>query len=112
MIIAKLEVGADGGIGLTLTGHAGAAPRGEDLVCAGATTLAYTAAQAVLVLHQEGKLRHRPEIDISEGRAVVSAVPGPNGKQELEQALRVVWLGLEMLQCNYPGCIRLEGDNY
>ena len=108
MIIAKLNTLTDGSIQLGMNGHARAAPRGEDLVCAGATTLAYTAAQVATTLYEEGKLARRPKIDICEGKAVVIATPLEDEKQTLEQAFAVVRLGLEMLSHNYPHCIRLE----
>lgn len=108
MIIAKLDKRVDGSVHLAMSGHARAAPRGEDLVCAGATTLAYTAAQVAQALYEEGKLVRKPKTDICEGKAVVIATPSEDAKQDLEQAFSVVGLGLEMLSHNYPDCIRLE----
>lgn len=108
MIIAKIERRPNGSIRLALSGHARAAPMGEDMVCAGATTLAYTAAQAVLTLQEQGKLTREPKLSLSEGNALIIATPTQEGRQELEQAIGVVGLGLEMLSHNYPHCIRLE----
>ncbi|MBE6924420.1 MAG: ribosomal-processing cysteine protease Prp [Ruminococcaceae bacterium] len=108
MIFAKFDTRSDGSIRLVMKGHAGAAPKGEDLVCAGATTLAYTAAQAVLTLQEQGKLTRKPKMALSEGNALIIATPTQEGRQELEQAIGVVGLGLEMLSHNYPHCIRLE----
>ena len=48
MITAKFYLKpSNGSIHMTLKGHAKAAPYGEDLICASATMLAYTVAQAV-----------------------------------------------------------------
>ena len=40
MIMAKFCKGGDGSIRMVLKGHARTAPKGEDLICAAATTLA------------------------------------------------------------------------
>ena len=54
---------------MTLSGHAGAAPRGKDLVCAAASMLAYTLAQTLLQLHREGNLKRMPKVSLTPGAA-------------------------------------------
>ena len=63
MITAKFYLKpSNGSIHMTLKGHAKAAPYGEDLICASATMLAYTVAQAVQFMHEQGKLKKKPKI--------------------------------------------------
>ena len=107
MINVKLENRADGSVRLVLGGHARAAPKGEDLVCAGATTLAYTAAQVAQALYEKGTLVRQPKIALDEGKALVIATPSQEGRRELEQAMWAVGCGLEVLSHNYPDCIRM-----
>lgn len=107
MILAKMERRLDGSVRLELGGHARAAPKGQDLVCAGATTLAYTAAQVARSAYDGGKLARKPKIALAEGKALVIATPTEDARKELEQAFEVVGLGLEMLSHNYPHCIQL-----
>ena len=57
---------------LRMTGHAGQADVGHDVVCAAATILCYTVAQTALDLYEQGKLRKRPRVDIGKGDATVT----------------------------------------
>lgn len=57
---------------LRMTGHAGQADVGHDVVCAAATILCYTAAQTALDLYEQGKLRKRPRVDVDRGDATVT----------------------------------------
>lgn len=97
-----------GSIHLVMEGHAGAAPRGEDLVCAGATTLAYTAGQAVRFLYEQGKLRCKPKISIREGSAVIIATPKSEAEAETLYLFWVVQAGAYVLARNYPQYLRLQ----
>lgn len=97
-----------GVICMNVKGHAGTAPKGADLVCASATMLVYTAAQALSFMHEQGQLEEKPRIKIREGKAVVSAKP----KAEFyAEALYVFWVaqcGAHVLACNYPGAVSLN----
>lgn len=97
-----------GSVHMVLDGHAGAAPRGEDLVCAGASMLAYTAAQAVQFLYEQGKLQCRPRIAIHEGSGVIIATPKPDFEGEVLFVFWVVQTGIYVLARNYPRCVRLK----
>lgn len=95
-------------IHMTLKGHAGAAPKGEDLVCAAATMAAYTAAQAVQFMHEQGQLAKAPKIHITEGAATIIATPR---EEFYAEALHTFWVcqcGIHVLARNYPQHIRLE----
>ena len=108
MIFAKFCKRDNGSIAMTLKGHASTAPKGEDMICAAATTLAYTAAQAVNFFHEQGKLKRRPKIDIREGSATVIATPTEEGYPEVLHAFWVVQCGIHLLVCNYPRNVELE----
>ena len=97
----------DGTVCMQMQGHAKTAPKGEDLVCAAATTLAYTLAQAVQVLYEQGRLEETPKIQIEDGYAFVSA--SPNG-DSLAETLMVFWVsqvGAYVLEHNYPQAVCL-----
>ena len=66
---------SSGSITLKLTGHAGAAEKGQDIVCASASILAYTVAQTMEYMHAEGGLRKKPRIEFSDGNATIVAKP-------------------------------------
>lgn len=109
MITASFYKKDNGSIHMTLRGHSGAAPKGQDLVCASATMLAYTVAQAVQFMYEQGnRLRCKPKISIQEGAATVIATPTQDGYAEVLHAFWVVQCGIHLLAHNYPQYIRLE----
>jgi uncharacterized protein YsxB (DUF464 family) len=99
---------SQGSIHMTIKGHAGAAPKGEDLVCSAATMLAYTVAQAVQFMNEQGQLKKNPKISIREGEAKIIAMPTDEG---YAMALHTFWVaqcGIHVLQHNYPQHVKLE----
>lgn len=97
-----------GSVHMVMEGHAGAAPKGSDLVCAGASMLAYTAGQAVRFLYEQGKLRCRPRIQVEEGRAVIIATPRGDFEAETLYLFWVVQAGAYALSRSYPQFVSLE----
>lgn len=94
------------GVHLVMDGHAGAAPKGEDLVCAAASMLCYTAGQAVQFLWEQGKLRCHPRIQIRDGRAVIIATPKKDTEAEVLYLFWVIQAGAWVLARNYPRFVR------
>lgn len=97
-----------GSIHLKVQGHAGLAPRGEDLVCASATMLVYTVAQALVFMHEQGQLEEKPRIKIREGKAVVVAKPKEAYFAEVLHTFWVAQCGAHVLACNYPEAVSLN----
>ena len=98
---------ADGSVRMEMQGHALTAPKGEDLVCAAATMVVYTLAQAVQFLYEQGRLEEKPKIQVEDGYAFVSA--SPNG-DSLAETLMVFWVsqvGAYVLEHNYPQAVCL-----
>lgn len=108
MIQARFYKKDDGSIHMTLKGHARAAPKGEDLICASATMLAYTVAQAVQFFHEQGDLAKPPKIDIRKGSATVIATPKADSYAQVLHAFWVVQCGIHLLAHNYPSHVELE----
>ena len=103
MIVAKFYQKPDNGsIHMTLKGHAQAAPKGEDLICASATMLAYTVAQAVQFMFEQGKLKKKPKVILREGRAMIVATPTEDGYAEALHTFWVAQCGAHVLAKNYP----------
>ena len=95
-------------IHMTLKGHAKAAPYGEDLICASATMMAYTVAQAVQFMHEQGKLKKKPKISLREGSAQIVVTPT---EADYAEALHTFWVaqcGIHLLAHNYPQNVQLE----
>ena len=109
MITAKFYQKPDNGsIHMTLKGHAGTAPKGEDLVCSAATMLAYTVAQAVKFLYEQGQLKKKPKIHITDGSATIIATPTEEGYAPVLHTFWVAQCGIHVLQQNYPQNVKLE----
>lgn len=98
----------NGSIHMTLKGHALAAPKGEDLICSAATMLAYTVAQAVQFMHEQGKLKKKPKIHIKDGEATIIATPTEDGYAEALHTFWVAQCGIHVLAHNYPQNVVLE----
>ena len=88
---------------LQVTGHAGAGKRGEDLVCAAASVLIYTAAAAARQLHREGKLETAPQIRLQPGNALLTLETVPAAGAMLD----VIATGFDLLAAQYSKNVRL-----
>lgn len=109
MITAKFYTKpSQGSIRMTLKGHAAAAPKGEDLICASATMLAYTVAQAVQFLFEQGHLKKKPKVKIKDGEAAIIATPNEESYAEVLHTFWVAQCGIHVLAHNYPRNVVLE----
>lgn len=98
----------EGSIHMVMQGHAGSAPRGQDLICAGCSTLACTLGEAVEQLYLQGMLRRYPRVEITEGKAEVIALPKPTFFQEVMMLFWMAETGISLLNRNYPDNVLLE----
>lgn len=104
MIQASIGVQGDK-LWLSMYGHAGGGEYGHDLICAAATTLAYTLAQVVTNMNERGELKEAPVIHIAQGEALINFRPRePERGRIIMDVLRA---GLGCLAHNYPQNIAL-----
>ena len=92
---------------LTMTGHAGAADPGHDLVCASASMLAYTLAINVANMADQGQVR-QPITKLSDGDAEISCNPKSNLKNTITLVFDTICAGFELLAQQYPDNISYE----
>lgn len=97
-----------GSIHMKVQGHSNTAPRGEDLVCASATMLVYTVAQAMTFMYEQGQLEAKPKLKIREGKAVIVAKPKEDYLAEVLHTFWVAQCGAHVLACNYPQFVSLN----
>lgn len=97
-----------GTLKLRVRGHAGAAPMGQDLVCAGVSSLALTAAEVAARLEKQGWLARSPLIRLQSGTALILLTPHKEVCREAALCFWTVQAGLERLEQMYPGCIRIN----
>lgn len=108
MIQAKFYCGGDGSLHMRAVGHAGAGPKGQDLVCAGVSTLAETLARAVERLYFQGMLRRCPRVELYEGNAEIIAQPKTRLRKEVAMVFWTVQNGMAELAASFPGNVSLE----
>ena len=94
---------------LSVSGHAGAAPKGQDLVCAAATTLVYTAAQMLRAAEEEG-LAEDVRFWTDDGKADLMAKAKPGTERELGGRMEAICIGFRMLEKNYPKFLQVQGS--
>lgn len=88
----------DGGFSLTMKGHAGAAPAGQDIVCAAASMLMFTL-QAAVEDHMQALM---PTVLHTDGEIRISCRPAPRQKKLCRTIYRTIFTGCELLAQNYP----------
>ena len=98
---------ASGTLSLTVKGHAGAAAAGQDLVCASASILVYTAAQVAWQMYRQRRLKTRPRIRLDSGDAHVVMKPKGDAFGEAIHSFSVVQVGFSLLATNYPDFVGL-----
>lgn len=84
---------------LSVTGHAGAAEKGQDIVCSAASILFYTLAQAVT--DSADLLEGEPVIEIEEGNGRVSCKPKEMFLATMQRTYWTVLTGFELLANEY-----------
>lgn len=97
-----------GSITMKLSGHAGQAEKGEDIVCAAASILAYTVAQALQFMYEQGELQKRPHIRLEEGDTIIVAKPKEDSYAEALHTFFVAQVGYHLLSHNYPQYVTLS----
>lgn len=94
---------------LLVKGHAGQAEQGQDIVCAAASILAYTAAQRIKDIEREGHLTRPAVIIMTEGDAIVSCQAKDDETfEDVLHTMLVVQTGYSLLVHNYPQYVGLK----
>ena len=96
------------GTTLEIQGHAGSAPYGQDLVCAGVSALVYALAQRLTELDHQGAFEEMPRITLSSGSAQISVLATRKYQREVAEDFHLIHSGLMLLQNHYPQCIAVD----
>ena len=102
MIEIRIFSQADGKIsGFSVTGHSGTAERGQDIVCAGVSSLTQTALLGIMeYLHRE------VDYDIASGKLTVRLKSAPDDLTEA--IMQSMLLGLIEIQKLSPEAVRIS----
>ena len=90
---------------LRVKGHAGSAPAGQDLICAGITALVYGLAQTVWENREQ--LEEEPQVHLSPGDAQIQAKAKPPDTKTLKGAFQTAINGAKLLAVHYPEYVQL-----
>ena len=97
-----------GSITLKLSGHAGQAEQGKDIICSAASILAYTVAQTLQFMYEEGGLKKKPHLKLDEGDTIIVAKPKEDTYAEVLHTFFVAQVGYHLLSHNYPQYVTLS----
>ena len=89
---------------LTAEGHAGAARKGEDIVCAGISAIITALGQYML----RYELVMRPALSLREGESKIRGRPVPGWKARTKEAFRQACDGLKIMAESYPDHVSFE----
>lgn len=105
MITVRIERCREGrGVAaFTVEGHAGWAPRGRDIVCAGVSALTQAA-----LLGLEEYLALNPEVRVKEGFLYCRLRGAEERMREAQAVLATMELGLRAMAREYPQSIKIE----
>ena len=92
-----------------MQGHAGAAPKGQDLVCAGASTLALTLGRAAALMEEEEMLARPALVRLGAGDTAISVLPRREWASSADAIFWTILLGLSRLAQAYPQYVQLKG---
>lgn len=95
------------GFTLKLSGHAGMAEAGHDIVCASATILAYTVAQEAKNMEKRHQLTKPPFIKMEEGDIEITVHPKSGDRYEAMHTFHIAQVGYGLLAYNYPQYVEL-----
>lgn len=108
MVQVRFEQSANGKtLVLTVKGHSGLAEEGKDIVCSAVTILAYTVAQVVETMQEQGRLKNKPNIRLEKGDAVITCKPTKQYFAEALHTYTVAQVGYDLLHSNYPQYVQL-----
>lgn len=93
---------------LEMTGHAGFAAAGKDVVCAAASMLAYTIAFNVWIAGKDGKLESPCEIQMESGNVWISCRPKEAYREEVRLLFAYVQRGYDLLAKYYPDNVVIQ----
>jgi len=95
----------NGAVSVRIKGHAGAAEKGKDLVCAGVSALAYTLAQNVVDFSD--KLKSKPTIILNEGNANIRFTPQNKYRTVVLLITRAILRGIEVIEANHKKNVKV-----
>jgi uncharacterized protein YsxB (DUF464 family) len=108
--VKEFALGAGTYYSIEAHGHAGAAPKGQDIVCAAVSVLMQTLADAVEEMAREGQLETGC-VSYADAELRVEAMPKPAYAETLAVLYSFAALGLDALAAQQPDHVRIAHYN-
>lgn len=110
MVVAKFTMNeSKRQVSLSVKGHARQALKGNDIICASASILAYTVAQNVQMAEERGLLKYSPTLKLRDGNSIITCrAKDDDSYAELLHTYLVVQTGYQVLAHNYPQYAAVE----
>lgn len=93
---------------LSIKGHAGAGPKGEDNVCASISILGYTFAKDIYDMKLDKRLKKEPIIELDDGNFYISARARADDFAAALHSLFVIMKGFVLLENKYPEFVHIK----
>ena len=110
MIRVQVTVGRDG-LTLSAGGHAGLAPRGQDVVCAGVSALLYGFVAYLEglppIATAEASGEETPQLEVEEGDGILRVTTCGMGGKDLD-GVAVIRAGLGLIASCYPTFVTVD----
>ncbi len=91
---------------LTVKGHAGQNAKGQDIVCAGVSTLVTTLVICLNAVTAKNGMLKKPKIKLEQGDAYIDVTPKTRQRNEVKRAFMQTVIGLEWLAKSYPEYVK------
>lgn len=95
---------------VTVSGHAEAAEKGEDLICASASILSLTLVQTIKCMEQQDFFVNPPRYKVQEGYTQVVCKPKPEYLSAVVNSLATIKVGFGILSEGMPSFVELTTD--
>ena len=92
---------------LSASGHANAAEKGKDIVCAGISALTQALLHTLLDAEERGRTRLTWKMDEAKGELKMTAIPYAGYWPEIRAYYRVTMIGLKAIAEEYPKHIKI-----
>ena len=106
----KVTIATEGEkLSLSLTGHAGYAEQGKDIVCASASILVSTLAHNVALLDRFNAFKEPAVVRLESGDTEITCVV-TDSSEHIRRDFYFAGIGLALLAGNYPQCVDIYTD--
>lgn len=95
------------GLTMQAVGHAGYAAMGQDVVCAGMSTLFVTTAEMILAMDEDGLVADKV-IRLDPGNVCMGLMPTEAGRDKAEWLFQTLETGCRILAESYPEYVSIE----